>query len=79
MFSVGQEGGEDKLGSSGKISASGKIPFTFVSHKNDGVLRDAHTQGYLPELLQKAVPQLWLPACKQKAEEKLRTLGTLGS
>lgn len=73
VFSVVQEGGKDQN------SASGKIPFTFVSHKNDGVLRDAHTQGHLPELLQKAVPQLWLPACKQKAEERLRTLGALAS
>lgn len=73
MFSVGQEGGEDQN------SESSKIPLTSVGHKNNGVLRDAHTQGHLPELLQKAVPQLWFPACKQKAEEILRAPGTLSS
>ena len=53
------------------------MSLTSVFHKNDGVLRDAHTQGHLPELLEKTVPQLWLPACEQKVEEKLRAPVTL--
>lgn len=52
------------------------MPLTSVSHEDDGVLRDAHAQGHLPELLQKAVPQLWLPACKWKAGEMPRAQGT---
>lgn len=54
----GQEGWEDQN------SEWARMPLTSVNHKNDGVLRDAHAQGHLPELQQKAVPQLWLPACK---------------
>jgi hypothetical protein len=73
MLSMGQEGEENQN------SESGKIPLTSVRHKNDGVLRDAHIQGHILELLQKAVPQLWLPTCKQKSEEKLRVPGFLAS
>lgn len=37
--------------------------FTFVGHCEDGVLRDAHTQGDLPELLQQAFSKTRLSPC----------------
>lgn len=51
------------------------MPLTSVGHGEDRVLRDAHAQGHLPELLQQALPQLWPPPCKWEAEE---TPGTTG-
>lgn len=44
----------------------GGAAFTFVGHSEDGVLRDAHTQGNLPELLQQAFSKLWLSPCNGK-------------
>lgn len=41
-----------------------EVSLTSVGHPEDGVLRDAHTQGNFPELLQQGFPKLWLPSCK---------------
>lgn len=52
------------------------VPLTSVGHRKDGVLRDAHAQGNLPELLQQAFPKLRLPPCEGEAGITPRTTGT---
>lgn len=51
------------------------MPLTSVGQGEDSVLGDAHTQGDLPELLQQALLELWLPPCKWEAEKTPRTAG----
>ena len=49
----------------------GGVAFTFVGHREDGVLGDAHAQGDLPELLQQAFSKLWLSPCNGKQRRRL--------
>lgn len=45
-----------------------RVSLTSVGHCEDGVLRDTHSEGHLPELLHEVLPQLRLPPCMGKAE-----------
>lgn len=55
------------LGGDGKWRGA-QVSLTSVGHCEDGVLRDTHSEGHLPELLHEVLPQLRLPPCMGKAE-----------
>ena len=53
---------KDKTGT--EVGGGAEVSLTSFGHREDGVFRDAHTQGNFPELLQQGFPKLRLPSCK---------------